>query len=63
MPMPDRRVAEERLGLRALGGELALELFLAGDVDEIAVDVELAVVVAIDDADVAHPHLASVCVP
>ena len=60
-PHAHRGVAEEGLCLRALGGQLALELLLARDIGEVAVDVELAVVVAIDDADVAHPYLAAVC--
>ena len=59
-PHPDRRVEEERLGPAAFGRKLALELFLAGDVDQIAVHVELAVVGPVDDSDVAHPHLVAV---
>ena len=55
-----RRVAEEGFGLRPLGGELALELLLAGHVGQMAVHVELAVVVTVDDTDVPDPNLAAV---
>ncbi len=38
---------------------LALELLLARHIGEVTVDVELAVIGAMDDADVAYPHLAT----
>src|ERR1700730_12143712 len=39
--------------------QVALELLLARDIGEVAVDVELTVVTAIDKADVPHPDLAT----
>src|SRR6476661_7719198 len=55
----DRRVAEERVGLRSLRGELSLELLLPRYIGEIAADERRAVLVGRDHCDVAHPQLAT----